>query len=383
MRRLQFGRAVLEDAPMLGSVIARELKEHGTLLVERMPDRYEGGFIAGVFGFIADDELEPGTAELRNPAGDTVGRIYNLETERSTTPMSESTHRLTLQLTVNDDELERQRDAYITENPEDEELANFYGRPAEWQSVIDVIDAHDAGVILRTEVTGREHRVTPYDPYRKPSRWRRTLKVFGLTAVVAGMLAGVGVAASAVWPLLPDDAEPYFAHKWEAENVTRFDDCRGRGEVRTSELTGSLPLYSRFVCDAAWGAGRWKVRLYSSSGDVHVAAYRIVAGRVYMPDGGGSTVTALRFGTAGPDYLVGTRYADLIEGLGGNDDLEGLRAADTLLGGPGDDYVGGGRGADVVRGGSGYDVCFGGRGADVFVGCEFLPDLQRVDKVRR
>jgi Tol biopolymer transport system component len=76
-------------------------------------------------------------------------------------------------------------------------------------------------------------------------------------------------------------------------------------------------------------------------------------------------------GTAGPDTLRGTIFADVLVGLAGNDRLfalDGNYVGDTLLGGPGDDVLSGGYWGDLLVGGPGLDKLYGGLSADQLVG---------------
>jgi Ca2+-binding RTX toxin-like protein len=61
-------------------------------------------------------------------------------------------------------------------------------------------------------------------------------------------------------------------------------------------------------------------------------------------------------GSAGADYLRGSRAADLIFGLGGDDTLRGRAGGDRLVGGRGDDLLKGGPGLDTYVCGTGFDV---------------------------
>lgn len=61
-------------------------------------------------------------------------------------------------------------------------------------------------------------------------------------------------------------------------------------------------------------------------------------------------------GSAGADYLRGSRAADLIFGLGGDDTLRGRAGEDRLVGGRGDDLLKGGPGRDTYVCGTGFDV---------------------------
>ena len=84
---------------------------------------------------------------------------------------------------------------------------------------------------------------------------------------------------------------------------------------------------------------------------------------------------------AGPDRIVGTRHADVLQGgnspdvvigKAGADRIWGNRAPDVLRGGPGRDVLhgfGSGAARDVLRGGRGRDRCIGTL-RDVFRSCE-------------
>ena len=56
------------------------------------------------------------------------------------------------------------------------------------------------------------------------------------------------------------------------------------------------------------------------------------------------------------ENVIGTDYADTIEGDGGDNQLEGGRGDDVIIGGAGNDVLIGGRGADTLIGGAGEDV---------------------------
>jgi len=98
-----------------------------------------------------------------------------------------------------------------------------------------------------------------------------------------------------------------------------------------------------------------------------------------------ATGTASGDGTdalSGFEYLVGSRFGDVLRGDDGNNVLWGLAGDDTLGGGPGkdllraaggDDALDGGPGRDRLRGHTGTDTC---RNGPVMTGCELVPDLQ-------
>jgi Ca2+-binding RTX toxin-like protein len=60
-------------------------------------------------------------------------------------------------------------------------------------------------------------------------------------------------------------------------------------------------------------------------------------------------------GTAGPDTILGTKFANVLSGYAGNDTLKGFGGKDVLLGGAGVDKLFGGQGNDILAGGLGRD----------------------------
>ncbi|SFJ43997.1 hypothetical protein [Jannaschia pohangensis] len=61
-----------------------------------------------------------------------------------------------------------------------------------------------------------------------------------------------------------------------------------------------------------------------------------------------------------PRHLLGTPFADRLEGAGGNDTLMGYDGNDVLIGADGHDRIEGGDGADRLVGGTGNDTIHGG-----------------------
>ena len=85
---------------------------------------------------------------------------------------------------------------------------------------------------------------------------------------------------------------------------------------------------------------------------------------------------------SGFEYLVGSRFDDVLDGDDGDNVLWGLAGNDTLGGGPGkdlllaaggDDTLDGGPDRDRLRGHTGIDSCGNGPALD---GCELVPDLK-------
>lgn len=77
---------------------------------------------------------------------------------------------------------------------------------------------------------------------------------------------------------------------------------------------------------------------------------------------------AIREGTPRADRLVGTIFADIMEGKGGNDVLLGLGGNDIMDGDAGNDHLDGGAGNDNMQGGFGADTLLGGLGNDILSG---------------
>jgi Ca2+-binding RTX toxin-like protein len=97
----------------------------------------------------------------------------------------------------------------------------------------------------------------------------------------------------------------------------------------------------------------------------------IVPGQIAVARGGHASGDVVAFGTF--ENVVGSNFADKIDGsetanilvgLGGNDTLNGNNGNDTLHGGDGADTLNGGGGDDVLIGGAGADTLNGGEGND-------------------
>jgi Ca2+-binding RTX toxin-like protein len=99
--------------------------------------------------------------------------------------------------------------------------------------------------------------------------------------------------------------------------------------------------------------------------------------------GGGVPLAAVRNGTDGSDYLVGTKDEDVLYGRSGNDGLAGKGEDAVFYGGAGHDSIHGGSfdldeifdgrrmvpdGEDKVYGGDGNDCVWGGSEDDVLHG---------------
>ncbi len=99
--------------------------------------------------------------------------------------------------------------------------------------------------------------------------------------------------------------------------------------------------------------------------------------------GSGVAFAAVKYGTDGSDYLVGTKGEDVLYGKGGIDFIDGRGDNDVLYGGdggdevvsfPGDDILFGGGGNDFLMEGKGNNTLFGGSGNDFFQATYIDPD---------
>ncbi|MDQ4126771.1 MAG: hypothetical protein M3151_02240 [Actinomycetota bacterium] len=102
----------------------------------------------------------------------------------------------------------------------------------------------------------------------------------------------------------------------------------------------------------------------------------LVTMAVALVAGGGVAVAAVKYGTDGRDFLVGTTAEDVLYGRGGSDGLAGKAGEDVLYGEDGDDFMHGGAvgwgmspdGEDRLFGGEGSDCMFGGSEDDILYG---------------
>lgn len=75
------------------------------------------------------------------------------------------------------------------------------------------------------------------------------------------------------------------------------------------------------------------------------------------------------------EAIIGSDFADTLQGNASNNELRGGMGNDALLGGFGDDTLSGGDGNDSVLGGAGADLVIGGDGADTLAGGAGADDL--------
>jgi Ca2+-binding RTX toxin-like protein len=108
-------------------------------------------------------------------------------------------------------------------------------------------------------------------------------------------------------------------------DIDAIDDTGGVDTLDFSRLPAGLPL-----------------RLNLNLSQMSVDAGRLIQSP--MPQNLENVI-----GTPGPDWIIGSAVANVLDGGAGNDSLDGGAGANTLIGGAGDDTLGGGLNADVYR----------------------------------
>jgi Ca2+-binding RTX toxin-like protein len=88
-----------------------------------------------------------------------------------------------------------------------------------------------------------------------------------------------------------------------------------------------------------------------------------------------------RIALAGADTVLGSDYADVLDGFAGNDTIRAWSGNDTVLGEAGNDRLDGMFGNDVIVGGAGNDTLTGGAGSDYFVFNAALSATANVDRI--
>jgi Ca2+-binding RTX toxin-like protein len=103
-------------------------------------------------------------------------------------------------------------------------------------------------------------------------------------------------------------------------------------------------------------------------GQVTTAGFRGLNHKVTVNAGGGN------------DWVLGSEFADRLNGNGGNDTIGGGSGGDEIIdGGTGDDFLDGGNGDDTLIGGPGGDWSYGGPGHDTVTDYEVNIDHVYVD----
>jgi len=130
----------------------------------------------------------------------------------------------------------------------------------------------------------------------------------------------------------------------------------GQNPINANSMPKVTPLMKGDIEGATYGDGIVSLRL---------DPYEIV--RLEFMIGQGAEIYA-HDQTSRGDVLVGSEFADEINGFLGNDTLQGGSGDDVVNGGGGDDVLHGNNGRDVLTGGDGDDRMLGGIGADTIFG---------------
>ncbi|MPZ68708.1 MAG: hypothetical protein GEU71_04175 [Actinobacteria bacterium] len=149
--------------------------------------------------------------------------------------------------------------------------------------------------------------------------------------------------------------------------------CAGPGDDRIEARAGNDRVFAGGGSDlilAGWGDDR-----IDGDGGPDTLVFDQGSGVVVdvatgRSNGGGrkrfASIEVVR-GTAGDDFLLGSRSGEILDGRAGHDKIVGRRGPDALIGGSGEDDLSGGPGRDHLDGGTGVDTCLKG---PVFARCE-------------
>ena len=147
--------------------------------------------------------------------------------------------------------------------------------------------------------------------------------------------------------------------RWSDESLTfayRWQRCdrRGRGCV---EIPGSTAASHVIVADDVRSKLRVQVEASSPFGSA-AATSNATAAVTALPLVRDRKSKLLR------QLLVGSKFADFLEGTAVHELFRGLRGRDTIDGGGGHDLAYGGKGRDTLKLGNGADTGYGGKGRD-------------------
>jgi Ca2+-binding RTX toxin-like protein len=197
-------------------------------------------------------------------------------------------------------------------------------------------------------------------------------------------------------PTLVKNADGTFA-VWRVVDNVQVEQLFHISELNGTITITGLNSAAHFGTDTVSGVGHIGIFPEGPFDQNRSLFFSVAAGQNGAQDFGGIFADVLDFsgraagvnffGDYGDDQVVGSAFADVINGgldndtlsgAGGNDTLRGQGGSDVLEGGEGDDLlIGGfntsfgaqpGDGADVLRGGAGNDILRGGDGDDTLEG---------------
>ena len=159
-------------------------------------------------------------------------------------------------------------------------------------------------------------------------------------------------------------------------DVVSFDNGTGRltisvGETNSVAITaasGSVVVQVNGMANTQFGtvaAGTVQSIVVNGGAGANLVDLSALLKRDFA-NAGGVAITVL--GGAGNDTLIGSGFADSIDGETGDDLVRGGSKNDTLSGGADNDTIYGDSGADSVEGGTGNDLLMGRSGKDTLLG---------------
>jgi serralysin len=201
---------------------------------------------------------------------------------------------------------------------------------------------------------------------------RRSLKIFEmsrtlwltragltvLTTLSAGALAAPAQAASTGLATVTGTTVQYKAPKNTQNTVVLTRNGR------TITVDDRVPIKPGKGCAAVKG-DKTKVRCTTKKNPTWVEVYTYDRKDSVVDNAG---VGMAADGGSGKNTLVGSPYADVLDGGEGNDKIWGNGGDDYIHGRGGDDYLSGGDGNDNIDGDNGNDTLHGGPGYDQLFG---------------
>ena len=192
-----------------------------------------------------------------------------------------------------------------------------------------------------------------------------TLK--GGTGIDTADLGTVNVPGGWIFTLSPSGAEQTTPTGDSIQGIEALIATLGNGADRVTGGIGADSLTAGGGNDTLKGGGG-EDTLDGGNGidtldfSADAAAVTVFLTTGFVQDGSGNYNSVSNF-----ENVIGSAFADLLNGTIAANRLEGRNGNDTLGGSAGDDVVQGGAGADSITGGAGADALTGGADADRYV----------------
>ena len=160
-------------------------------------------------------------------------------------------------------------------------------------------------------------------------------------------------------------------------NAIAYDLSYGNRTISTTDtvnttVPGMYTLSYNALDDIAGNIGPIITRIVTvipaSTCTADLSSYNVILGTNYADVLDGTLDNDLIYGLDGDDVINGLGGNDCIYGDGGHDIIDGGGGNDTIVGGNGHDVIDGKDGHDIIHGGFGNDTITGGFGLDMLYG---------------